>query len=383
MIRVLVVDDSPLMIRLLSEIIHRDPELSVVGTAAHGLEAVQQTQKLHPDVITMDVNMPRMDGLKAVELIMSTVPTPIIMISSLTQQGAEIGITALELGAIDVISKPSGYVSLDIADLTSEIISKIRLAAKIRVVRTVPKNVPMQPLLTLPDQRRKHRKTGDDADFETVLRYVLSRISGNIHTYKKIVVIGCSTGGPQALTEILRKFPMDFAAPILVAQHMPEKFTEKLAESLNNRISLHVVEAQAGMSIRKGVVYIAPGAYHMKVWSDRTISLIERAPTPGMPRPSVDLLMQSVAQVYGNQAIGVILTGMGNDGVAGMLAIKNVQGATIAQDEETSLVFGMPKTAIEAGCVDAIMPLALIADEIIALVQRDADGLVTTKKSST
>jgi two-component system chemotaxis response regulator CheB len=199
---------------------------------------------------------------------------------------------------------------------------------------------------------------------QTVPAYPLGLTLRKKHGYTKVVAIGCSTGGPNALNEILQKFPEDFPAPILVVQHMPEKFTGKLAELLNHRIALRVVEAKEGMDIQEGMVYIAPGAYHMKVLPNRTISL-QPVDSPAGPCPSVDIMMQSAAKVFGKNTIGVILTGMGNDGVVGMNAIKDVKGITIAQDEETSLVFGMPRMAIESGCVDAIVPLPQVSDEIM------------------
>ena len=362
MIQVLVVDDSTMMVRLLSELINDDPDLHVIGSASNGNEALQQVRFLHPDVITMDVNMPQMDGLRAVELIMSTAPTPIIMISSLTKHGAAATIQALDLGAIDFVSKPSGYISLDIGDLADEIIAKIKLAAKIRVVRTVKRTVPSASPMTF-------LKTKTATTFEQALRQSLSHPPNTSYHYSKVVTIGCSTGGPQALNEILRHFPTDFPAPILVVQHMPEKFTAKLAALLDSRIHLGVVEAKEGMKLQKSIVYIAPGAYHMKIQGDRRISLMPGKTKTPVPCPSVDILMKSVADVFGGSAIGVILTGMGNDGVVGMNAIKDARGATIAQDEETSLVYGMPKMAIESGCIDSIVPLKKVAKEIIELVQ--------------
>lgn len=371
MIEVLVVDDSALMVRLLSEIISSDPQLRVVGTASHGYDALKKTQSLAPDVITMDVNMPRMDGLKAVEYIMSTAPTPIVMISSLTQEGATATIQALDLGAIDFVSKPSGYVSLDIEELATEIIAKIKLAAKIRVVRTVKHSAASQSWLTTPGIRGKKGEKGEIPGGKHASRYSPPHLLKSTHNYENVVAIGCSTGGPYALNEILQNLPTDFPAPILVVQHMPEKFTEKLAKLLNNRVALYVVEAKEGLGIQKGVVYIAPGAYYMKVRANRKISVIQGDVDASIPCPSVDVLMQSVAEIYGKHSIGVILTGMGNDGVVGMNAIKNHHGTTIAQDEETSLVFGMPKMAIESGCVDSIVPLAKVADELVELVRAD------------
>ncbi len=340
------------MVRLLSEIINSDPALHVVDTASHGVDAVRKAETLHPDVITMDVHMPRMDGIKAVDYIMSTVPTPIIMISSLTQEGAAATMQALDFGAIDFVSKPSGYVSLDIEDLATEIIAKIKLAAKIRVVRSVSH---------LPEIAFEQKEIGLWSSGRPPSKNFRPQ---KAHTYKKVVTIGCSTGGPSALNEILQKFPADFPAPIFVVQHMPEKFTEKLAELLNHRIALRVVEAKEGMDIQRGVVYIAPGGYHMSICSNRTIAL-QAESARMVPCPSVDILMTSAADVFGRNVVGAILTGMGNDGVVGMNAIKDKKGITIAQDEETSLVFGMPKVAIESGCIDSIVPLYLVADEIM------------------
>ncbi|MCP4404899.1 MAG: chemotaxis response regulator protein-glutamate methylesterase [bacterium] len=374
MIRVLVVDDSSLMQRLLSDIIDKDAGLRVVGTASHGYEAVRKAEKLRPDVVTMDVNMPHMDGLKAVEQIMTLAPAPIVMISSLTQEGAEATLKALDLGAIDFVSKPSGYVSLDIGDLANEILAKIKLAAKIRVVRTVNRSAASSSSVSSSFQGpsgSSNPKANKDVDIENaIFKYVLSRSSGNIYSYDRVIVIGCSTGGPQALNEILFRFPLSFPAPILVAQHMPEKFTEKLAVQLDRRIELHVVEAKNGMKLRKGMVYIAPGAYNIKILTDRTIALFERDGNASQACPSVDMLMLSVAEVFGQQALGVLLTGMGDDGMIGMNAIKDARGTTIAQDEESSLVFGMPKMAIEAGSVDSIVPLPMVADEIMYCVNK-------------
>ena len=351
MIKVLVVDDSGLMVKLLTELINTDQELRVVGTASHGYDAVRKAQLLHPDVITMDVNMPRMDGIMAVEEIMTTIPTPVLMISSLTQEGAAATMQALALGAIDFVPKPSGYVSVDIKDLSREIIAKIKLAAKIRVVRTVKQGPPMKAEIV-------------KRSFDIAPRTVKKKPD-----YAHVVAIGCSTGGPMALNEVLQELPADFPAPILVVQHMPEKFTEKLAELLDRRIALRVIEAKEGMEIHKGVVYIAPGAHHLKVRLNRTIAL-QPGNSNAMPCPSVDMMMTSAAAVFGKNMIGVILTGMGNDGVAGMNAIKDVNGTTIAQDEETSLVFGMPKMAIESGCVDSIVPLSLVSEEIMSSLRR-------------
>lgn len=344
--RVLIVDDSGVMRKMLSDIVNQDEELIVVGTAANGIEAIQQVESLRPDVITMDINMPKMDGILAVEHIMKSSPTPIVMISSATQYGAEATLKALELGAVDFITKPSGDISLDIDDLQKEIISKVKVASKIKVVRIV--NKPLKSVVRLKG-----------------LSYSKTKINSDI---LHVVVIGCSTGGPHALNEILSKLPSWFPWPILIVQHMPEKFTKELAKQLNQKVELKTLEAQDGDKIKGGTIYIAPGSSHMRVVSHGLIHLSRGEKINGY-RPCIDVTMKSVSEVFGKYAIGVLLTGMGSDGAQGLYEIKQAQGTTIVQDESTSAVFGMPKAAIELGCVDYVVPLPLIAKQLMSFIK--------------
>jgi two-component system chemotaxis response regulator CheB len=353
-IRVLIVDDSGVMRRILSDIITQDKEMEVIGTAADGIEAIQKVESFHPHVITMDVNMPRMNGILAVEHIMKSYPTPIVMISSVTQYGAEVTLKALELGAVDFIAKPSGDISLDIESLREEIIAKVKTAAKIKVVRTVSKSIrsPKSSTRALKLNSLPISKVYPSSPTEGV----------------SVVAIGSSTGGPYALNVILSELPVHFPCPILIVQHMPEKFTKELAKQLNQKTALKVVEAQDGDKIKPGTVYIAPGSHHMKVTPPGIIQLSRGEKVNGY-RPSVDVLMSSVSEVYGKKAIVVLLTGMGSDGARGLYKIKQAQGKTLVQDEQTCTVFGMPKAAIELGGVDYIVPLPLIARRLMGLVR--------------
>jgi two-component system chemotaxis response regulator CheB len=351
-IRVLIVDDSGVMRKILSDIISQSGTMDVVGTAINGFEAVQFAQSLHPDVITMDVNMPKMNGILAVEQIMKVTPTPIVMISSTTQYGAEATLKALDLGAVDFVAKPSGDISLDIGALREEILSKVKVASKIKVVRIVNKSTCSERVTT-------SCRSGKPGFLEDRLLPT---------DFKQVIAIGCSTGGPQALNVILPEFPLHFP-PILVVQHMPEKFTKGLAKQLDERVELKVVEAQDGDKIKAGMVYIAPGSHHMEISSYGTIQLYRGDKFKGY-RPSIDIMMTSVAGVYGKNAIGVLLTGMGSDGAEGLYRIKQAQGKTIAQDESTSAVFGMPKVAIDKGCVDYVIPLPSVASRLMSLAKQ-------------
>ncbi|MEM3731133.1 MAG: chemotaxis response regulator protein-glutamate methylesterase [Candidatus Bathyarchaeia archaeon] len=335
-LRVLVVDDSVFMRKVISEIISSDPQLNVVGTAADGIDALEKIATLKPDVVTLDVNMPRMDGLTTLKHIMEQNPIPVVMLSSATQEGAAITFKALELGAVDYIPKPSGELSLDIGKIRDEIITKIKTAAQAKIA---------------------------------------SRIKGTRHLIQfrekpreKIITIGASTGGPPAIEEILEQLPKD-VPPILIVQHMPVGFTKPFANRLDSLTQFSVKEAEEGDKIIPGQALVAPAGFHMIVTKDKRIHLDLRPPIHGV-RPAVDPMMETTAQVYKSQAIGVLLTGMGRDGALGMKAIKNYGGVTIAQNEESCTVFGMPKAAIEEGCVDKVLHISQIAEEIIRQCQQ-------------
>jgi two-component system chemotaxis response regulator CheB len=333
--RVLVVDDSAFMRRIVSDILGTDPQLNVVGTACNGLEALEKIPKLHPDVITMDVAMPKMDGLTALRHIMTDYPTPIIMLSSLTREGADITLKALEYGAIDYVLKPSGPISIDLPKVQAELISKVKSAAYAKIIKPNIKPVPPVPLSS---------KT------------------------KSVVLIGASTGGPAALESILVALPQEIP-PILIVQHMPQTFTKRFAERLAGLCRFEVKEAEEGDYIIRNRVLIAPGGYHMTVSKEERVHLNTDPPVHAV-RPAVDPMMQTAAEVFRSKSLGVILTGMGRDGANGLRAIKQKGGTTIAQDEETSTIFGMPKAAIDEGVADITLPLQKIPQEIMTQCQK-------------
>jgi len=332
------VDDSALIRLRVSEIL-RNAGFEVF-TAKDGLDALEKVAKFDPDVITLDVNMPNMDGLRMLERLMKEKPKPVIMLSSLTHEGARETIEALRLGALDFIPKPSGGIE-EIAD---ELIRKITM-----VVKVSPNIIRLQNLRRLKGEvvRRNWKANG------------------------VCVIVGSSTGGPSALEHVIPRLPEDFPAPVFIVQHMPPNFTKQLADRLNEISEIEVKEAEDNERVRNGVAYIAPGGMHMKL--RRALSVVRIKVFDGLPvnnvKPSVDVTAYSVAQVYGGKAVGVILTGMGEDGARGMKRIHDLGGKVIACSEDTCVVFGMPKAAIEIGAVDSIKPLYEIAEEIARFVE--------------
>lgn len=331
-------DDSALIRLRVSEIL-RNAGFEVF-TAKDGLDALEKVAKFDPDVITLDVNMPNMDGLRMLERLMKEKPKPVIMLSSLTHEGARETIEALRLGALDFIPKPSGGIE-EIAD---ELIRKITM-----VVKVSPNIIRLQNLRRLKGEvvRRNWKANG------------------------VCVIVGSSTGGPSALEHVIPRLPEDFPAPVFIVQHMPPNFTKQLADRLNEISEIEVKEAEDNERVRNGVAYIAPGGMHMKL--RRALSVVRIKVFDGLPvnnvKPSVDVTAYSVAQVYGGKAVGVILTGMGEDGARGMKRIHDLGGKVIACSEDTCVVFGMPKAAIEIGAVDSIKPLYEIAEEIARFVE--------------
>ncbi|HWR43146.1 chemotaxis response regulator protein-glutamate methylesterase [Sporomusa sp.] len=343
MIKVLVVDDSVFMRKLLSDLFAAETDFAVVDTARNGKDAIDKVKRLKPDLITMDVEMPVMDGITALELIMKECPTPVVMISSLTQAGAEATLRALELGAVEFVAKTAGPIS-NISGIRTEILSKCRAAVKANVAQLIK----TQPISVLNAPFKMSAPTGLLAD-------------------ERIVAIGTSTGGPRALQEIITKLPGNIPCGIVIVQHMPPGFTKSLAERLNSLSSVTVKEAEHNDTIRPGLVLIAPGDYHMMVEREggKVVAKLNQNPPLGGHRPAVDPMMESVARIFGSKAIGVILTGMGHDGAKGIQAIKRQNGQTIAEDQSTAVVFGMPKSAIEMGVVDKITPITGVAAEIL------------------
>lgn len=342
-IDVLVVDDSAYMRKVVSNLLQSDEDIFVVDTARDGLEAIEKVKQWRPSVVTLDVEMPKLDGLAALERIMRECPTPVIMLSSLTQQGNETTIRALTIGAVDFVGKPSGTISLDIQKVREELITKIKIAAKASI-SNIHTPVPYVPL-----------------------RVLAPSASSLGLTPHKLVVIGSSTGGPNALSQVVPRLPGNLPAAVLIVQHMPAGFTNSLAKRLDETSALEVCEAKEGDVFFCGKAYLAPGGYHMVLQSRSAVGLNQDPPVHSV-RPAVDVTLESAVNYYGPNVVGVILTGMGYDGSRGMTLVKKMGGKTIAQDEATCVVYGMPRVVVEMGKADKVLPVQKIADEIVSML---------------
>ena len=347
-IRVLVVDDSAFMRKVIGNMLSSDSRISVVAAARNGDEALAQVKALKPDVMTLDIEMPGMNGLDVLRHVMEEMPLPVIMVSSLTEEGARQTLTALDLGAVDYIPKHLQGSAINIVTIQRDLIEKVVMAYQVR-----------------PKLAQLARRTSTERPVSSNVNFM-----GNSGRGCKLVAIGCSTGGPKALQEILPLFPKDFPAPILVVQHMPKFFVGPFAQRLNELSEIEVREGAADDILKPGLALIAPGGVQMKVGRRNALEVVLKLSTePAMLHmPSVDVMMTSVAQVFHERAIGVILTGMGQDGMEGMKAIKVSRGRTIAQDETSCVIYGMPKAVVDSGVVDKIVPLDKIAGEIANMV---------------
>lgn len=339
-IKVLVVDDSALMRKLLSEFLARDPQIEVVGAAPDPFVARDKIKALNPDVLTLDVEMPRMDGLTFLENLMRLRPMPVVMVSSLTERGAETTLQALELGAVDFVTKPRIDLEAGLREYADELVAKIKSAARARVRSSIG-----APALARPPLRRK------------LLR-----------TTEKIIAIGASTGGTEAIKQVLECMPAD-APAIVITQHIPAAFSGPFAQRMNRSSAMSVCEARDGEQIVPGHVYIAPGDWHLRLARDgaRYVCRLDQGAPENRHRPSVDLLFKSVAQQAGANAVGAILTGMGEDGARGLLAMREAGARCIVQDEASSVVWGMPGVAFKLGAAEQALDIALIADRLLAL----------------
>lgn len=355
MIRVLVVDDSIFMRNIIADMISENKSIEIVGRAKNGQEAVEMNLKLKPDVITMDVEMPIMNGLEALKKIMSDRPTKVIMVSSLTTEGAKETIEALNNGAYDFVSKPSGQISLDIRkvkeELTAKILSSVEANIKILKGNSIESGIDNSKI-----KLKKFIKEHDVKPFSDK---------------ERVVAIGISTGGPKALQTIIPMFPENIDAAVLVVQHMPPKFTKSLADRLDVLSNVKVKEAEDGDVIKKGVVFIAPGDYHMTVSDERGIKYIRLNQNPPCTghRPSANVMFDSVAESYGKNAIGVIMTGMGGDGAEKLKKLREFGGRTIGQDKDSCVVYGMPRVAAEMGAVEFVKELEKIPKKILELLK--------------
>jgi two-component system chemotaxis response regulator CheB len=347
-IRVLVVDDSAFMRKLITEIINDDPDLEVAGYARNGQDALKKLEKLDVDVVTLDVEMPVMDGLETLKRIMEMRPLPVVMLSSQTRRGSETTIHALSLGAVDFIAKPSGPPgdgSSALDGVAAEIKSKVRLAATARLQPSEPAKRPR--LVKPPSLPVFDRPASGGAE--------------------KIVIIGSSTGGPKALEGVFTSIPANLPAAMVVVQHMPKDFTRSFAERLNSLCPFPVKEASDGDLVENGKVLIAPGDYHLIITPDRRVKLNQDERVMFL-RPAIDVTMEKLPAVYGSKILGVILTGMGRDGAKGMAEIKKAGGITIAQDKNTSTIYSMPRVVAEEGNADYILPLDQIGRVITELI---------------
>lgn len=345
-IKVLIVDDSAFMRKILTDILTKDHRIEVIGTARNGHDGLARVKEWKPDVVTMDVEMPQMDGLEALQLIMDHTPVPVVMVSSLTKQGAESTIKAMTLGAVDFIQKPSGPISLDMEKVEDQVIRKVLVASRARISKskTVTNDPPVRKLAKRPASL----------------------------TQTPVIAIGTSTGGPRALDRVITSLPKTLNAPVVIVQHMPKGFTRSLAERLNKQAAVLVKEAEHGEALQKGCVYVAPGGEHMTVMrqgDELLIQLDETEPIFGH-RPSVNRLFSSLAMVDNISVLSVVMTGMGADGTEGLVTLKEKKPNTytIAEAEESCVVFGMPKAVIKSGLADEIAPVSEISQRLVQVL---------------
>ena len=328
--------------------LEEESTFEIVGTATNGEDAFKLVKTLKPDIITLDIEMPGMSGLEVLEKIMNEVPTPVIMISSLSTEGADETIKALELGAVDFIPKSLSYVSLDIIKIKDSLIEKVKNIA------SRGKSVLRQPNLS----RGKR----------SVLKINLNNVGRKI----RVVTIGISTGGPKALLDVIPLLPKEFPRPVMIVQHMPPKFTASLADRLNKLSEVRVKEAEFGERLQKGTVYIAPGGQHMTLRRNRSNIeiVVSDKPSDTLYKPSVDVMLNSVVDIYGSKTLGVIMTGMGKDGLEGSRRIHEKNGKIISESEESCVVYGMPKAVADAGIVDRVEDSRNIAEVIVDFVNQ-------------
>lgn len=348
-INLLIVEDSAFMRKVLTDIFEDDSRIKVIGHARNGKEGIEKVIEIKPDIVTMDVEMPIMNGIDALREIMKKAPLPVVMLSSHTAEGAEATIQALELGAVNFVQKPSSALMINPKELKEKLVDKILEASKAKLFHTIVKKSPTRKTVLKQRSKIKTKK--------------YTNYSGTL------VAIGTSTGGPRALQHLLPEFPASFPVPLLIVQHMPKGFTKSLANRLDSCSNIRVKEAEDGEAIKKGCAYIAPGDYHLEIKlsneKELVVSLTKGDEVSGH-RPSVDVMFSSLSEIKDLNTIGVIMTGMGADGAKGLKSLKKIKKSyVIAQDESSCVVFGMPKSAIQLGAVDEIVPLSEITSAIL------------------
>lgn len=351
-IKVIVVDDSAFMRKSISIMLESDPDIKVIGMAKDGEEGYRLVKELKPDLVTLDIEMPKMDGLTALKKIMEDCPTSVIMLSSLTTEGAEVTLKALEYGAVDFIPKELSFVNINIIKIKEELIEKVKEIVKQRKVQ---------------DRLRRIQKVNSGLSIPQTKKFN-QPFTGDIPNIGyHAIAIGVSTGGPFSLQKVIPKISPKLKIPIFVVQHMPPKFTKSLAERLNSLSQVEVKEAENNELVRKGVVYIAQGGLHMTVEKSiggNEVIKISSQPSNTLHCPSVDVMIESVVNTYGKYALGIIMTGMGKDGFEGIKILKDLGGYSIAQDESSCVVYGMPKAIVDGGIADVVAPLERIPELI-------------------
>lgn len=353
-IKVLIVDDSALVRKMLTEMLNSAADIEVVGVAHDPIMARDKIKMLSPDVLTLDIEMPRMDGVTFLANLMRLRPMPVVMVSTLTEKGADITLEALALGAVDFISKPKTDIARTLENYTDELVEKVRTASQVRVSALAGGGANFKPTKSLTADAILEKKN----------------TSRHFKTTDRILAIGASTGGTEAIKDVLMMLPPDTPGTV-ISQHIPEAFSGPFANRMNGISAMTVCEAKDGQQIVTGHVYIAPGNRHLLVERDgaRFICRLNDGPEVNRHKPSVDVMFRSIAQNVGSNSVAVILTGMGNDGAAGMKEMHEAGSPTIAQDEKSSVVWGMPGSAVKLGCVDTVLPLDKIAASIMVKIK--------------
>lgn len=373
--KILVVDDSAFMRKLISDLLNNHSKMEVVGTARNGKDALEKIKTLKPDVITLDVEMPIMDGIEALQEIMKQYPMPVVMLSSTTKTGAENTMLAMEYGAVDFIAKPGGAISLNLYDVKDEIIEKVYAASNVQVSklkRIYPSKKVHQESVKKEETGRKSQSVTKIPTIETPQPKEKGSLKKFSSKGKLFVMIGTSTGGPRALQEVLTKLPANMPAPILVVQHMPPGFTKSLADRLNGLCDIRVKEAENGEPLENGTAYIAPGGKHLKMKKLGTsyyVHLDDVEPPRTGHRPSVNVLFESAATMPNAKFLAIVMTGMGNDGMEGTALLKSkCETITVAESAETSVVYGMPRAIVDKGLADEVIKLTDIANVIKSII---------------